>query len=119
VFDVEVTDEFQAWFNALADADADTVAARVELLAEQGPNLKRPVVGEIVSSRFAPRMKELRCGTAGAIRVLFAFDPGRTAILLPGGSNAGHWEAWYEQAVPEADRLYEVYLEELRKEGLL
>jgi hypothetical protein len=82
MFNVEVTDEFQAWFLGLGVADADAVAARIELLAAGGPNLRRPVVGEIRSSRFAPRMKELRCGTTGAIRVLFTFDHRRTAILL-------------------------------------
>jgi hypothetical protein len=51
--------------------------------------------------------------------VLFIFDPRRTALLLVGGAKAGAWEDWYEHAVPAADELYEVYLEELRKEGLL
>jgi hypothetical protein len=119
MFNVEVTDEFQAWFLGLGVADADAVAARIELLAAGGPNLRRPVVGEIRSSRFAPRMKELRCGTTGAIRVLFTFDPRRTAILLVGGAKAGDWRPWYVEAVPEADRLYEVYLDELRREGLM
>jgi hypothetical protein len=64
-------------------------------------------------------MKELRCGTAAAIRVLFIFDPRRTALLLLGGAKAGAWEDWYEQAVPVADELYEIYLKELREEGLL
>jgi hypothetical protein len=119
MFDVEVTDEFRAWFLGLEAADADAVAARIELLAADGPTLKRPVVGEIRSSRFAPRMKELRCGTEGVIRVLFAFDPRRTAILLVGGAKAGGWRQWYIEAVPQADYLYEVYLDELRREGLL
>lgn len=119
MFDVEVTDEFSAWFVALGEPDADAVVARIELLSERGPDLKRPVVGEILSSSHAPRMKELRCGTAGAIRVLFVFDPRRTAILLLGGSKSGQWTEWYEDAIPRADRLYEVYLEELRREGLL
>jgi len=44
----------------------------------------------------------------GAIRVLFAFDPRRTAILVLGGVKAGRWPESYVEAVPEADRLYEV-----------
>lgn len=93
--------------------------ARIDLLEQRGPNVRRPVVGEIKASAHAPRMKELLCGTAGAIRVLFIFDPRRTAILLVGGAKAGNWVGWYERAVPEADALYRVYLEELRSEGLL
>jgi len=53
--------------------------------------------------------------------VLFCFDPRRTAILLLGGdkSEGSLWNAWYERAVPEADDLYDIYLAELREEGLL
>jgi hypothetical protein len=64
-------------------------------------------------------MKELRCSDEGALRVLFAFDPRRTAILLLGGDKTGGWDEWYRVAVPLADALYEVYLAELREEGLL
>lgn len=51
--------------------------------------------------------------------MLFAFDPRRHAILLLGGDRSGQWDQWYRQAIPEADRLYDVHLEELRREGLL
>ena len=40
-------------------------------------------------------MKELR--PAQTIRVLFAFDPRRTAILLIGGDKRGSWNRWYDQ----------------------
>jgi hypothetical protein len=50
-------------------------------------------------------------------RVLFAFDPRRTAILLVGGDKTNEWSAWYERAIPEADRLYDEHLAELREEG--
>lgn len=42
-----------------------------------------------------------------------------TAILRLGGDKSGRWEEWYRVAIPEADRLYGEYLEELRKEGLI
>ena len=63
------------------------------LLAEHGPNLK--------------------------LRVLFAFDPRRRAILLLGGDKSGQWKTWYEWAIPKADDLYDVHIEELRREGLI
>lgn len=88
------------------------------LLAEHGPGLKRPVVAEILSSRHS-RMKELRVSRAGALRVLFAFDPRRHAILLLGGDKTGQWSEWYETAIPVADELYDTHLEELKTEGLL
>jgi hypothetical protein len=51
-------------------------------------------------------------------RVLFAFDPRRTAILLIGGNKTGKGR-WYKEFVPIADRLYDEHLETLSREGLL
>ena len=61
-------------------------------------------------------MKELR-GKAGEslLRVLYAFDPRRTAILLIGGDKSGN-DDWYEEFVPTADRLFEEHLAALKKE---
>lgn len=65
-------------------------------------------------------MKELisEAGRA-SFRILFVFDPRRSAVLLLGGDKSGEWNRWYRQAVPKADRLYEDYLAELRNEGLI
>lgn len=117
--EVEGTDEFAAWYASLTQEQQDALASRIELLEQRGPNLKRPTVGEIMTSRHAPQMKELRVSSEGQLRVLFAFDPRRTAILLLGGDKAGRWDAWYRVAIPEADRLYDLYLEELRAGGLI
>lgn len=38
-------------------------------------------------------------------------------ILLLGGDKSGQWNEWYEWAVPAADELYDVYLDELREKG--
>jgi hypothetical protein len=50
--------------------------------------------------------------------VLFAFDPRRAAILLFGGDKSGQWSAWYEEAIPTADRLYDRHLQTIANEGL-
>lgn len=42
---------------------------------------------------------------------------GRVELL--GGDKSGQWNAWYEEAIPVADGLYDIYLEELREEGLI
>jgi hypothetical protein len=118
VWVVEYTDEFENWWRDLSVGQQEALDDRVMLLAEHGPGLKRPVVAEIESSRHA-RMKELRVSRAGALRVLFAFDPRRRAILLLGGDKSGQWSTWYEKAVPMADKLYDEHLEELSDEGLL
>lgn len=60
-------------------------------------------------------MKELRPPT-GNIRILFAFDPKRTAILLIGGDKTNRWTAWYKRMIPIADRIYDQHLARMRNE---
>jgi len=50
---------------------------------------------------------------------LFVFDPRRQAILLLGANKEGNWKKWYKTAIPQAEQLYDDYLEELEAEGLI
>ncbi len=118
MWEVEVTDQFIEWWGTLSVDQQAALEVRVELLAESGPSLGRPAVERIQTSRHH-NMKELRASEGGALRVLFAFDPRRQVILLLGGDKSGEWNAWYESAIPMADDLYDEYLDELRKEGLI
>jgi len=52
------------------------------------------------------------------VRSFFAFDPRRTGILLIGGDKTGD-KSFYERVVKIADKLYDDYLIEIRKEGLI
>jgi len=114
-WDVEYTDRFEEWWNGLDSAEQEDVAAKVGLLEECGPALGRPHVDTIRGSRH-PNMKELIVQHAGRpYRILFAFDPRRSAILLIGGDKTGR-DRWYEEYVPRADRLYDQHLETLRRE---
>ena len=62
-------------------------------------------------------MRELRIRSGGEpVRIFYAFDPRRTAILLIGGAKTGD-DRFYEAMIPIADRLYEQYLIEIRREG--
>jgi hypothetical protein len=63
-------------------------------------------------------MKELR-PRGGHMRVLFAFDPRRMAILLLGGDKSQRWRSWYAEAIPRADQLYDEHLQTLRDEGAI
>jgi hypothetical protein len=114
---VEYTDEFETWWLGLAAAEQDAIIAAVAHLERRGPGLGRPLVDTIRGSRHA-NMKELR-PPAGNIRILFAFDPRRMAILLIGGDKTDRWIAWYAETIPIADRLYDEHLEALRQEGQL
>jgi hypothetical protein len=51
-------------------------------------------------------MRELRIQSGGdPIRVFYAFDPRRVAILLIGGKKTGD-KRFYEKYIPIADQLY-------------
>lgn len=64
-------------------------------------------------------MRELRVQSGGRpLRVFYAFDPRRSAILLIGGDKTGD-DRFYERMVPIADQLYDDYIAEIRKEGLI
>jgi len=117
-WEVEFTDEFGEWWDALTEDQQDDVAYSVGLLAELGPALGFPHSSKVKNSRHSG-MRELRTQSGGRpLRTVYAFDPLRTAILLLGGDKTGD-DRWYERFVPIADRLFDDHLNELRKEGEL
>jgi hypothetical protein len=94
------------------------IAAVVALLEEYGPSLPFPYSSRIKSSKHK-HMRELRIQHAGKpYRVLYAFDPRRTAILLIGGDKTGK-NRWYEEMIPVADNLYIQHINSLKAEGNL
>jgi hypothetical protein len=86
----------------------------VRLLEKHGPTLPRPHADVIAQSRH-PNMKELRGKVERKqLRVLFAFDPRRAAILLIGGDKTGD-PGSYNRYVPIADDLFDQHLRELEE----
>ena len=117
-WDVEYTDEWGAWWDTLNEDEQDSVAVCARLLEERGPALPFPYSSGVEGSRHS-HMRELRVQHRGMpYRVLYAFDPRRTAILLIGGNKTGH-DRWYEEHIPRADQLYDDHLRQLREEGLI
>lgn len=118
MWEIEYTDEFGEWWGELTDQEQDALAATIGVLQQLGPNLGRPYVDHIKTSKHS-HMKELRTQAGGQpLRTFFAFDPRRVAILLIGGNKGGD-DRFYDRMIPIADQLYDAYLEELRTEGLL
>ena len=118
IWSVEITDEFEAWFYTLDAVDQDAVRTSILLLESRGPSLGRPHADTVKGSKH-PNMKELRTQSKGSpIRSFFAFDPRRSAILLIGGDKTGD-SRFYDRMIPIADKLYDTYLAELRKDALL
>ncbi|QDY65803.1 diaminopimelate decarboxylase [Glutamicibacter halophytocola] len=113
--DIELIELIEVW---LAELDVDSreqVVAAIELLEDSGPQLGRPIVDTVKASRHK-NIKELRPGSSGKseLRILFAFDPERAAIMLIAGDKAGDWQGWYEKNLPHADRLFDEHLDKIR-----
>ena len=112
-WDVEYTDELEDWWLRFTKSEQESINASVGLLEALG----FPHSSGIEGSRHG-HMRELRIQHQGRpCRVLYAFDPRRSAILLLGGDKTGD-DRWYVVHIPIADRLYDEHLNELRKEGL-
>jgi hypothetical protein len=114
-WNVEYTDEFGAWWAELSETEQEDVGAVVDMLEEKGPALPFPSSSSVETSRHS-HMRELRIQHRGRpYRVLYAFDPLRSAILLIGGDKTGK-DRWYDDHVPVADRLYDQHLRQLHGE---
>ncbi|WP_232668181.1 type II toxin-antitoxin system RelE/ParE family toxin [Pseudonocardia sp. TRM90224] len=105
---VYVVNEVRDWIDSLDAATHARVVQSVDLLAEVGPGLGRPLVDTIHGSSIG-NLKELRPGN---VRILFAFDPWRDSILLVAGDKSGRWKEWYVDAIPLAEKRYAQYVEE-------
>lgn len=109
---VEYTNEFGVWWDTLAEDEKIRVTASVGLLERRGPNLPFPHSSGLSGSRHG-HMRELRVQVRGRpIRIFYAFDPRRVAILLIGGDKSGD-EQFYQRLIPLADRLYDEHLAEI------
>ena len=89
MWEVYLTDEVDRWLDELAVTDAGShrqAVFAIEALVDGGPNLGRPLVDRIKGSSIH-NLKELRPGSSGGteMRILFAFDPWRSSVLLVAG----------------------------------
>ena len=111
---VEASEEFEAWWRSLPAAAQESLDAIIHVLEQRGPSLGRPYVDHVKESRHS-NMKELRVQHHGRpLRVLFAFDQRRVAILLLGGDKRGD-ARWYRSHVTRADRILDRHIEQLRR----
>jgi hypothetical protein len=109
--EVIATDEFAEWYRSIADQQADAVAVAVERLEQLGLGLGFPYSSAVRGATFA--LRELRIKTGGrALRVMYAFDPKRQAVLLLGGDKSGE-KGFYERLVGKAEKVWKAYLAEV------
>ena len=96
---VHETEEFEVWFECLDKRDQEAVVRVVRLLKVNGVTLGQPRSSALRGSRFP-------------LRVLYAFDPRREAVVLLGGNKAKE-ASFYRRAIARAETLWEAHLQEL------
>lgn len=113
VYRIEQLTPFLEWFEGdLSEQQQDKVTESVSLLSKAGPFLGHPFVDTVKKSKY-PNMKELRVDIGRSrLRVFFAFDPKRKAVLLIGGDKQGR-KRFYDKMIPKADEIYTEYLADL------
>ena len=110
--DIIVTDEFRDWYEDVIDDQAARDVYRVVgLLEAKGVTLGFPYSSSVEGSSIA--LRELRVQSGGRpIRIFYAYDPKRNAVLLLGGDKAGD-DRFYDRMIPKAEKLWQEYLDEL------
>ncbi|MGL4499415.1 MAG: type II toxin-antitoxin system RelE/ParE family toxin [Planktothrix sp.] len=114
---IKYTDMFATWWETLSESDQIKVDVVVTLLEELGVTLPSPYSSKINGCKYS-HIRELRVqSTQGhPYRILYAFDPTRTAILLVGGNKTGN-KRWYTTHIRIAEKEYETHLSTLTKGG--
>lgn len=108
--EVIALDEFAAWYERLDDAASDDVDVAVELLERLGVTLGHPRSSSIKGANFP--LRELRIQSNGRpLRVFYAFDPKRQAVLILGGDKTGDGR-FYETMIADCERLWKEYNDE-------
>ena len=116
MWEVETTEEYDAWFfEQNADGQA-SIRMKVEHLVEYGPNLPRPHADTLKGSKLN-NLKELRAQSVDSVfRIAFLFDKERKAVLLIGGNKKGKNEKrFYRNLIKQAEEIYQQYLDNKKK----
>jgi hypothetical protein len=109
-WEVDTTDEYDAWFLEQGEDGQESIRTKVELLTEYGPYLPRPYADTLKGSKLS-NLKELRTQTTDHVfRVAFLFDEERKAVLLIGGDKKGKNEKrFYHNLIKQAEKIYQQY----------
>lgn len=109
VVEVLLTDEFAGWLRDLDDDERNAVHRLIKLVELSGTSLGFPYSSAIKGSKFA--LRELR-KKGQPLRLIYAFDPKRQAVMLIGGDKTGD-DRFYKTIVPRAEKLWEAHLADL------
>src|SRR5581483_1051663 len=115
MIEVIATDEFAAWFEGLEEVHVDPVIIAVSKLEQAGVELGHPASSAIKGASFA--LRELRIKSSGhALRVFYAFDPERDAVLIVGGDKTGrNSDDFYVEMIASSEKIWKEYIAEQKR----
>ena len=118
MWNVDSSDEYDAWFLTLDEKCKEAVLQRVLLLQQYGPNLSRPYADVLHGSKKLSNRKELRSQTQKhLLRVAYYFDSARNAFLLTGGKKkCKDRDKFYKDLIAESEVIVERHEKELENE---
>lgn len=105
---IKTTAEYDAWFLGLSEEETKLVAHKLDVLEQGGVTLGYPH-----SSQVTRKIRELRVTSVRhPIRIFYAFDPRRNAVLLLAATKKGaHDESkWTREMGERAEVVFDVYL---------
>lgn len=105
---VVVTDEYEAWYAALDAAEQATVINVVTKLELMGYELSSPHSSALEGTDLPLRELRPKQGRS-PLRIIYAFDPARQAVLLIGGDKAGD-SKFYRRMIKQAEQIWQEYL---------
>ena len=110
MFRLEViyTDEFGEWFDALEESEQDAGIVVARMRGQMGVTLGFPASSALRGSRYALRELRPKQGRS-PLRVIYAFDPRRDAVLIIGGDK-GSSAKFYDRIIRTAEAIWEAYL---------
>lgn len=109
VVELVLTQEFVDWMRGLDGDERNAVHRLIKLLELSGTSLGFPYSSAIKGSKYA--LRELR-KKGQPLRLIYAFDPKRQAVMLIGGDKTGD-DRFYKTMVPRAETLWKTHLAEL------
>lgn len=112
---VNATHEFEQWIEALSHREQKSVLQVVKILEQVGIALGEPYSSALKGTNYPLRELRPKRGRS-PLRIIYAFDPRREALLLLGGDK-GADKRFYERATPRAEQLWDEHLQDLAKEG--
>jgi hypothetical protein len=109
---VEVTDQFEAWWDLLTEEERVSIDGMIHVLEAHGPSLGPPYSVGVSGSRYSTHLQQLLVPHQGRqICVLYISDDRSSRLVLLTGSTRGSDDVVCPpEEVERADSIYERYL---------